>query len=280
MKTVISFCLLLTTLLCEAQNVGIGTATPTEPLTVNGSQLIDCNNQNTGSYLGQGLLKFGAMGGTAIGSNKSAGISRNGIDFYTNSLVRMIIDSTGNVRLSGGLGIATATPDLLTYKLDVNGSLRARLDAYVNRDAWVDRNLDVDGTSNLYGNIIAGNDISVGGDVTVAGNLLVKNNKGLIRSTNGTQQVVAYPSGVVGYTNAPSGYTDDVEFALPDVFASAPRICIANVTEQTGTYERWTFTVHSINVNTNRFWVRFYNASNVSSTMQVRLNFIAIGAAP
>jgi hypothetical protein len=191
----------------------------------------------------------------------------------------------GNALISDGLGIATTTPDLVSHKLDVNGSARTRVDHYINRDLWVDRNLDVDGTSNLLGNIIAGNNISISGsitgvdNVTVSQNVTVDGGKGIVRSTNSSQRVVAFPVGSVGYTNAPSGFTDDVEFALPNVFASDPVITIGQVTNQSGTFERWTFTIHSVNIVTHRFVVRFHNSSNTNSTFSCTFNFIAIGTA-
>lgn len=191
----------------------------------------------------------------------------------------------GNAIISDGLGIATTTPDIFNYKLDINGSARTRVDQYVNRDIWVDRNLDVDGTSNLFGNIIAGSNLSVAGNitsvdnVTVAENVTVDGGKGIVRGTNSSQRVVAFPSGGVGYTNAPSGYTDDVEFVLPNVFAATPIVTLGQVSNQSGTFERWTFTIHSVDIVTHRFTVRFHNSSSVNSTFSCTFNFIAIGTA-
>lgn len=185
----------------------------------------------------------------------------------------------GNALFSGGLGIATTLPDLFNHKLDVNGSARTRVDQYINRDLWVDRNLDVDGTSNLLGNIIAGGNISVDGNATVTGNVTVDGGRGIVRGTNSSQRVVVFPSGTVGYTNAPSGFTDDVEFALSNVFSANPIITLGQLTNFSGTPERWTFTIHSVNIATNRFTVRFYNASSSNSTFTATFNFIAIGTA-
>ena len=285
-----------------SQNVGIGTTTAPELLTVNGTALIDAGNLNNGFFPNGRVLKFGTIGGVGIGSNKNGGPSTFGLELFTNFQRRFVIDSAGNVGINAdalpnfqltvngnsytsGLGIGTTLPDLVSYKLDVNGSVRFRTDLYVNRDIWADRNLDVDGTSNLFGNILAGNNLSVGGTITgqedlaITGNITMDGGKGMVRSTNSTQQVIAYPSGTVGYTNAPAGYTDDVEFVLPNVFASNPRVILAQVTNQTGTFERWTYTIHSINIVTHRFTVRFYNASSTTSTMSATFNFIAVGSA-
>lgn len=286
-------------------NVGIGTSSPAGKLGVNGAIVVDNDNLFNGTA-GQNMLLFGTTQGeiAGIGSNKFGGSSRYGLDFYTRGLIRMRIDTNGNASIGGstfadyklyvngdsytngrlltvtGIGIATPTPDLVTHKLDVNGSARTRLDHYINRDLWVDRNFDVDGTSNMFGTVMMGNDLDVSGDVTVTGQIRVDGNKGIARSANSTQLTITFPSGSVGYTNAPSGFTDDVEFALPaNVFGGAPRIALANVTNQSGTWEYWNVWVHSINLTTNRFVVRFHNSSGVNSTFSATFNFIAIGQA-
>lgn len=278
-------------------NVGIGTSAPAGKLSVNGSLVVDHENQFDGTA-GQHMLLFGTTPGeiTGIGSNKFGGSSRYGLDLYTRGQIRMRIDTNGNTSIGGstfseyklyvngdaysngrilaaaGIGIATTTPDLITHRLDVNGSARTRIDHYINRDLWVDRNLDVDGTSNLFGTVTTNGNVVVGGQLTVDG-------RGIVRSPNSGQLVVAFPAGAVGFTNAPSGFTQDVEFALPNVFAAAPRISLANVTNQSGTWEYWNVWVHSINLETNRFLVRFHNSAGVGSTFTATFNFIAIGVA-
>jgi hypothetical protein len=266
-----------------AERVGI--ATP-----ANGLLVFDSLTQSFWFNKNTGWTELGAGGGGGGGSNWTV----IGNDIYNSNsgnvgigasspFAKLTVD--GNIVTSGGIGIATTTPDLLSYKLDVNGSARTRVDQYVNRDLWVDRNFDVDGTSNLFGNIVAGSNVSISGSITsvdnvnVTENVTVDGGKGIVRSTNGNQRVVAFPSGGVGYTNAPAGYTDDVEFVLPNVFSSNPVISLGNVTNQSGTFERWTYTIHSINLATNRFTVRFYNASSSNSTFSCTFNFIAIGTA-
>lgn len=191
----------------------------------------------------------------------------------------------GDANISSGLGIATTSPDLITYKLDVNGSARTRLDHYVSRDLWVDHNLDVDGTSNLFGNIIAGSNVSIGGsitavdNVTVSGNVTVDAGKGIVRSTNGSQRVVTFPSGSVSFGNAPAGYTTDITFAFSNVFAATPIITLGQITNESGNFERWTYTIHSVDLATRTFIVRFYTANGTGGGTAMTLNFIAIGTA-
>lgn len=174
------------------------------------------------------------------------------------------------------VGVGTSTP---AFHLDVHGSSRVtqdhtvNRDTYINRDAWVDRNLDVDGTSNLFGNISAGNNLSVSGNVTVDAG------KGIVRGNASQQLVVIFPSGSLGFTNAPPGHTQDVDFTLSNVFAGTPLVSVAQVLNQSGNFEQWTTTIHSVDIVNHRFTVRFYNASNTNSTFTATYRFIAIGAA-
>lgn len=184
---------------------------------------------------------------------------------------------------SGVVGIGTANPDPF-YDLDVDGYVRVRADQYINRDLWVDRNLDVDGTSNLFGNIIAGSNISISGNittvdnVTVTGNVTVDGGKGIVRSNSSSQRVIAFPSGSVSFGNAPAGYSTDVTFALTNVFAANPVICVGNITNAIGPIERWQFTIHAVDIAAHTFLVRMY-CPNGSAPVQMTLSFIAIGTA-
>ena len=186
----------------------------------------------------------------------------------------------------GGLALGTTQPDLFSYRLDVDGNSRVRNDSYINRDLWVDRNLDVDGTSNFLGNITASSSLGVSGNLfaygnaSVTGNLTVDGGKGIIRGPSSTQQAIAFSQGAVSFPNAPAGAVYDAQFAIPaNQFSSNPRVCIAQLTNHSGTFERWTYTVVNVDYLNNSFWVRFYNASNQSSTAAFTLNFILVGPA-
>jgi hypothetical protein len=105
-------------------NVGIGTATPGQKLTVNGGLRIDDANNFDGNLSvtdAAHWLNFGGTGsGEGIGCNRiSGGINQFGLSFYTASTIRMAVTIGGNVLIGKTSQTNTA------YKLDVSGYARA-----------------------------------------------------------------------------------------------------------------------------------------------------------
>lgn len=94
-------------------NVGIGTISPQEQLSVMRGMNIDHNNNNDGTV--DNGLKFGRNSGEGIASRRTDANSSNynGLDFYTNFNSRMTITNNGIV------GIGTTSPT--QAKLVVNG---------------------------------------------------------------------------------------------------------------------------------------------------------------
>lgn len=100
------------------QNVGIGTTSPQQNLSVNGYLNVDQSGADvggTGAFVYHSI-SFGSGSGEAIGSDRGSGPNVNGLDFYTDWLDRMSITNSGNV------GIGTTSPQ---YNLDVTGTVHA-----------------------------------------------------------------------------------------------------------------------------------------------------------
>jgi Chaperone of endosialidase len=80
-------------------NVGIGTTSPQQMLSVGSSINVDQSNANNGNV--NPGISFGSLSGEAIASKRTGGGNQYGLDFYTNSVNRMSITNSGNV----GIGI-------------------------------------------------------------------------------------------------------------------------------------------------------------------------------
>ena len=274
------------TVMAQSGSVGIGTTNP------NSSAALDIQSTTKGMLIPRmtsvqrNLIPTPAAGLLVYDNTTNSFWFRNATDWVE------LTDSTNNLWKKNGsiafttasqVGIGTSNPGSL-YKMDVVGNGRITQDMYINRDIWVDRNLDVDGVCTLFGDVVAQNDLQVQGtlsvlnNISVNGNITVDAGKGIVRGNNSQQLLVVFPSGAVGLTNAPPGHTQDVAFALPNVYAGTPIISVAQVLNTTGNFEHWNVTVHSVDIVNHQFIVRFYNASNTNSTFSATYRFIAIGA--
>ena len=274
------------TVMAQSGSVGIGTTNP------NSSAALDIQSTTKGMLIPRmtsvqrNLIPTPAAGLLVYDNTTNSFWFRNATDWIE------LTDSTNNLWKKNGsiafttasqVGIGTSNPGSL-YKMDVVGNGRITQDMYINRDIWVDRNLDVDGVCTLFGDVGAQNDLQVQGtlsvlnNISVNGNITVDAGKGIVRGNNSQQLLVVFPSGAVGLTNAPPGHTQDVAFALSNVFAGTPIISVAQVLNTSGNFEHWHVTIHSVDIVNHQFIVRFYNASNTNSTFSATYRFIAIGA--
>ena len=199
----LSTCLMVTLLTqVHAQNVGVGTTTPSKLLSVKGSLLVDQNNENNAS-LDSAALRFGTATGVGIASNRTVlSSNQHGLDFYTNNLRRLSISSNGNV------GIGDISPG---YKLDVNGLLRAPGSIIGDASLTIAGSINGYSAANFYNNLYVADYLGVGATPTssyrvrIGGNALVETNLGVdgnLRTdgnfTLGGNQTVAGTSNISG----------------------------------------------------------------------------------
>jgi len=81
-----------------AGRVGIGTTAPQQVLSILGGLNIDQQNLNAGTTAN--MLSFGGFSGEGIGSKRTEGTGRYGLDFYTSSTQRMHIAGNGNIGIN------------------------------------------------------------------------------------------------------------------------------------------------------------------------------------
>src|SRR5436190_3061502 len=79
-------------------NIGIGTTTPQQMLSVQNGMNIDQAEANTGTLMNG--LYFGSTSTEGIASKRTAGINQRGLDFYTNDQKRITITHTGLIGIN------------------------------------------------------------------------------------------------------------------------------------------------------------------------------------
>ena len=233
------------TLLVKAQNVGIGTTTPTEKLEVIGNikgtnlfaSYIGVNNASPSYRL---HVNDGSLALTNTTDNVTWTLSYNTTNNYLslahNGAIRMTFTNTGNV------GVGTTTP---ANKLDVNGSLGAS-------------------------------------SAAIDGNLTVNNGFGVLRNGHSSTQLKYYTfTGSFGFTNF-NGHTvsgpHQVNFPAAAGFTSAPRVLIGNYTSIGGTEGHLFSIIPAVySVTSTGFQIYFFNSSTLQATMDFTLSFVCIG---
>lgn len=152
-----------------AQRVGIGTTNPLARLAIDSGLMIDQADINNGT-LSAGALVFGSEAKVGISRSTVPGSSRrNGLGIYTNSLLRVLVDSlgrvgintafpshqlsiAGNMYLTGNIGIGTVTDP--QYDLHLSGSARIGSFLGINIDPSSSYRLAVNGDAYFQGSNI------------------------------------------------------------------------------------------------------------------------------
>jgi hypothetical protein len=164
-----------------AGRVGIGTTAPQQVLSIAGGLNIDQQNLNAGTTAN--MLSFGGFSGEGIGSKRTEGPGRYGLDFYTSSTQRMHIAGNGNI------GVGTNIPQaLLDIAVGVNRSFRFKNDVIPTLEIASSNNNDaLAGTMRLRNAI----EIFPSSDGLRAGKLDVRNGAGIPTITlNGSTGII------------------------------------------------------------------------------------------
>jgi hypothetical protein len=111
--------------------------------------------------------------------------------------------------------------------------------------------------------------------LVVNGNILVQNNKGLIRSNDGTQQKKVTKDVLVNVTLA-AGATTSINFSFPESFSTAPDTYIGNVISGAGGWAEVVMTVALVSTTGGVLYI--YNPRSSSSSPNFTIRIIAIGA--
>ncbi len=198
--------------------VGIGTLSPTQPLSVVGSVGVDEGNNNIGTPAN--FLQFGGVAaGEGIGSKKSTGGNQFGLDFYTGSTNRMAISNAGFVGIGSTIPVASLDLSQKTDALampvgttgtrpatSINGMMRynqtnAKFEAYQG-GTWQDILTSNGGNGLTLGTSASSTNPSRNGDITTglysdaAGTVEISSAGTQTLSSNSTYTLI--PTGSVG----------------------------------------------------------------------------------
>jgi len=111
--------------------------------------------------------------------------------------------------------------------------------------------------------------------LVVNGNILVQNDKGLIRSNDGTQQKKVTKDVLVNVTLA-AGATTSINFSFPESFSTIPDTYIGHVVSGAGGWAEVVMTVALISTTGGVLYI--YNPRSSSASPNFTIRIIAIGA--
>lgn len=163
-------------------NVGIGTTSPQQSLSIAAGMNIDQGGGNNGTSLANGL-RFGSFSGEGISSNRISGTNLYGLDFYTNNFRRMMITNIGNV------GIGTTASGSNRLHVVQTGASNSAL---VAESEW-DGVVGMTTTTGAYG---------------VLGSHYGSTGKGVVGSASGAGAFGVYASGNMGASGTKSFQID------------------------------------------------------------------------
>jgi len=111
--------------------------------------------------------------------------------------------------------------------------------------------------------------------LVVNGNIQVQNNKGIIRSNDGTQQKKVTKDVLVNVTLA-AGATTSINFSFPESFSAAPDTYVGNVLSGSGGWAEVVMTVFGVSTTGGVLYI--YNPRSSSANPNFTVRIVAIGA--
>jgi hypothetical protein len=185
----------------DGTKVGIGTASPTTLLSVQGSANVDNANANTGTIANS--LLFGRVTGEGIGSTRSGTTNIHGLNFFTSSAIRMAITN------SGFIGLGTTSP--YTPLSNTSNNIYGSDGQGVNGFSWSTGGSGYTAAIYNSGNTATHNGLAVKVANNAATTYALDVSRGTAQATAGTPLFNVLGNGNVGIgTNSPTTNLDVV----------------------------------------------------------------------
>jgi subtilisin-like proprotein convertase family protein len=160
------------------------------------------------------------------------------------------------------VGIGTTKP---TNKLTVNGSANITNGLTLGSSQWP-TTIFVNGSGNFTSQVNATT-------ILASGDLFVRNGKGIIRSSDGTQQKKLVVIATVS-TTIPAGGSANIPFTFPESFSGVPDVYVGNITGGGG-FAEVIMTVANISASGGSLFVNNPRVASYSPNFSVKI--IAIG---
>jgi hypothetical protein len=276
---------------------------------------LNIDESNVNGVLLESALTFGNNKKVGIGSRRTVGTNQAGLDFYTQGIRRMVIDSFGNV------GIGTTTPD---RRLHVEGTIytptyvigafgiaagignvlpdydlhagtgyftsRVGIGTIPNASYALDIGpasvrfqgaVRIEGVLNPNNALTIGNNTTVDGSLTVTGGLTVNGdivtdaNNGIVFSHNSTQVRLLRTSVTLSGSIAAGTFVDSGEFPY-QTFGGTPQVYVGNmISAANNNWASLVFVPFEADTNSCKF--RVFNRGESAVSVEVTYSVLIVG---
>ncbi len=268
-------------------------------LNIKGDLVVDANGTNNATF--SPAIRFGtATSGEAIASRRTPGGNQNGIDFYTNSINRMVITNSGQINIPGTIsvgqiGVNTYTP---TSMLEVrNGGLGISSSSKLwelnydntNNYFYIDefgagRRFTIKNGGNVGINTLAPSEkLEVVGNGKFSGDLTVQSGKGIIRNYSSAQlKTETFTYTFPGLVTLGAGNTTNLSVNFPEAYSSAPMVYVAGLLPSAGSGGYVECVYNITGITTTGFTLNIFNPRGTGAVFNngspnFMLNMVAVG---